>query len=271
MWVLGGYTDSTFTPRRRVDVFANEINKWTRFADADMPVGLTHAGCAAIGNNIIVAGGYPEKAGGGQTFATDAVWNFDAGTHIWSSLPKLPAPRGGGALVNLDGTLHFFGGSDGSRKDAADHWALLPGATSWISLAPIPTKRNHLGAVALNGKIYAIGGQQNQDAAEVPQAAVEIYDPASNSWSSAAPMPFGRSHIAGATVIVNDRIVVLGGEKTFNSVVNNVSAYDPARNAWEEMTPLPQPRNSGVAAYVDGILIYSTGRFATNTYRGVIS
>src|SRR5205823_4023354 len=53
MWVLGGYTDSTFTPRRRVDVFVNEFNQWTRLTDSDMPVGLTHAGCALLGTNNI--------------------------------------------------------------------------------------------------------------------------------------------------------------------------------------------------------------------------
>jgi N-acetylneuraminic acid mutarotase len=128
-----------------------------------------------------------------------------------------------------------------------------------------------MGAVALDGKIYAIGGQQNQDAAEIAQSAVEIYDPATHAWSSAASLPFGRSHIAGATVIMNGRIVVLGGETTYNSVINDVVAYDPARDAWSAMTDLPQTRNSGVAAFIDGQLIYSTGRFATTTYRGTVS
>jgi N-acetylneuraminic acid mutarotase len=128
-----------------------------------------------------------------------------------------------------------------------------------------------MGAVVLDNKIYAIGGQQNQDAAEVPQAAVEVYDPATHAWSAAASLPFGRSHIAGATVVMNGRIVVLGGETNYNVVVGDVVAYDPAANKWSAMTNLPATRNSGVAAFIGGELIYSTGRFTTTTYRGVVS
>jgi N-acetylneuraminic acid mutarotase len=199
------------------------------------------------------------------------VWSFKVDEGTWGSLPSLPAARGGGALVNLDGTLHFFGGADSARKDANTHWQFTPGATNWTTLAALPTNRNHMGAVALGGKIYAVGGQQNQDAAEIPQAALEIYDPATNQWSAGKSLPFGRSHIAGATVLVNGRIVVLGGETTFNSTVKNVSAYDPGVNDWLPMTDLPVSINSGVAAFINGELIYTTGRFATATYRGLVS
>jgi N-acetylneuraminic acid mutarotase len=275
MYVLGGYTDSTFTPTKRVDVYDPAADSWTRLTNSDMPVALSHSGCTVLGSSIVIAGGYPAKATGGQTFSTTGVWSLNIDTGIWSTLPSLPAARGGGALVNLDGTLHFFGGADSSRKDANTHWqlppTLNPGGPTWTALAPLPTNRNHMGAVVLNGKIYAVGGQQNQDAAEIPQAAVEVWDPSSGQWSSAKSLPFGRSHIAGATTIVNGRIVVLGGETTFNSTVNDVSAYDPAKDEWVAMSDLPVNINSGVAGFVDGLLIYSTGRFATKTYRGTIS
>src|SRR5439155_14446448 len=160
-----------------------------------MPVALSHSGCTILGRSIVIAGGYPAKATGGQAFSTTGVWSLNVDTGLWTTLPSLPAPRGGGGLVNLDGTLHFFGGSDSSRKDANTHWALTPGATTWTTLAPLPTNRNHMGAVALNGKIYAVGGQQNQDANEIPQPAVEVYDPNTNQWTAAKSLPFGRSHI----------------------------------------------------------------------------
>ncbi len=272
MYVFGGSLDSTFTPTRRVDVYDPAADTWTRLTNSDMPVALSHAGIAVVGRTIVIAGGYPAGAGGsGQTFSTTGVWSFKVDGGTWGSLPSLPAARGGGALVNLDGTLHFFGGADSNRKDASTHWQLTPGATNWTTLAPLPTNRNHMGAVALGGKIYAVGGQQSQDAAEIPQSALEIYDPAANQWSAGKSLPFGRSHVAGATVLVNGRIVVLGGETTFNSTVKNVSAYDPGVNDWLPMTDLPVSINSGVAAFINGELIYTTGRFATATYRGMIS
>jgi N-acetylneuraminic acid mutarotase len=271
MFVFGGYLNNTFTPTNRVDAYDPVANSWTRLSDSDMIAAVTHAGSAVLGRSVVIAGGYPVGANNaGQSFSTKVVQSYNVDTHAWTRLPDLPAARGGGALVNLNGTLHFFGGSDANRKDANTHWSLAPGAAAWATDTPLPTLRNHLGAVAYAGKIYAIGGQQGQDAAEVPQSAVEVYDPATRQWTAKAPLPFGRSHIAASTLVVDNRIVVLGGEKTFNSVVNNVSAYDPATDSWSEMTALPQTRNSGVAAYINGQLIYSTGRFATTTYRGTI-
>ena len=272
MYVFGGYLDSTFTPTNRVDVYDPATDTWTRLADSDMPVATSHSGCTVMGRNVILAGGYPRGAGGtGQTFSTTGVWSWNVDTHVWTTLPSLPAARGGGALVNLGGVLHYFGGADSSRHDANTHWYLYPNASEWKPLAPMLTNRNHMGAVVLDNKIYAIGGQQNQDAQEIPQAAVEVYDPATHAWSAAASLPFGRSHIAGATLVMNGRIVVLGGETTFNTVVSDVVAYDPATNHWTAMTSLPATRNSGVASFINGELIYSTGRFATTTYRGLVS
>ena len=48
------------------------------------------------------------------------------------------------------------------------------------------TKVN-LTAVALNGKIYAFGGYDTTT--NQPTSSTYVYDPGSNAWSSAAPMP----------------------------------------------------------------------------------
>src|SRR4029079_11617655 len=147
MYVFGGYVDTTFTPTKRVDVFdpaAPGGGSWTRLTDSDMPVGLTHAGITLLGRAVIIARGYPAKATGGQTFSTTAVNAFNLDTHQWTALPSLPASRGGGSLVNLNGILHFFGGSDVNRVDQPTHWAYNPlsaGPVAWVAKAPLLTNR----------------------------------------------------------------------------------------------------------------------------------
>ena len=271
LYVFGGYTNTTFTPTKRVDVYDPTSDTWTQISE--MPLPTTHSGCTVVGRDVYLAGGYPiQSDGSGQTFSTNQVWKFNVDSRTWTQLANLPSPRGGGGMTATDGKLHFLAGADAARIDRADHWVLdLNGGTSWTAAAPIPTLRNHLALTALNGKMYAIGGQQNQDAAEIPQSAVEIYDPATNTWSAGATMPFGRSHINAAVLIIGNRIVTLGGETTFNNSVANVSAYDPASNTWSEMSPIPTKRSSGVAAFLNGEIYYSGGLMTKNVWKGVLS
>jgi N-acetylneuraminic acid mutarotase len=127
-----------------------------------------------------------------------------------------------------------------------------------------------MGAVVLNGKIYAIGGQQHQDAAEIAQSAVQIWDPANPTvWTNGASLKLARSHIAGATFVMDGRIIVLGGETTYLNSVANDSAYDPTTNTWVDLTSLPIPRSSGCGGVIDGVLYYMTGNISTACYMGI--
>src|SRR5919204_658703 len=111
-------TSSRPRPRRS----RSATNSWQ--ALANIPQAVTHMGVANDGRYIYVAGGYPPGVGTPQAFATTAVWRYDPSANTWSAMPSLPQARGGGALVLLDGILHYFGGSDASRLDRADHWTL---------------------------------------------------------------------------------------------------------------------------------------------------
>ena len=273
MYVFGGYVDTTFTPTARVDVYDPTTDQWTRLVGAEMPLATTHSGCVVVGRDVYIAGGYPVQTDGtGQNFSTNQVWKFNVDSNAWTQLPSLPSPRGGGGMTALNGKLHFVGGADSARVDRNHHWTLdLNGGAAWAVAAPLPTLRNHLGLVALNGKVWAVGGQQGQDAAEVPQSAVEAYDPATNTWTAAAPLPFGRSHINAAIEVIGGRIVTFGGETTFNNAVANVSAYNPATNTWSELTALPSKRSSGVVGFLNGDVYYSGGLLTKNLWRGVLS
>jgi N-acetylneuraminic acid mutarotase len=269
LYLFGGYTDFSATNSTRSDYYEPATNTWHTVAA--MPTGVSHGGTATVGRNVYIAGGYTGGPGGSQTFATSQVQVYNVDTNTWSTIASLPQARGGGAMAAVGNVLHFFGGADLSRTDRSEHWAFditNPGA-GWVAKAAIPTARTHMGAVGLNGKVYAVGGQQNQDAAESPQSALQVYDPSTNAWTSLAPLPLGRSHIASATIVVNNRIVTLGGETTFQNAINNVTSYDPATNTWTELTPIPANRASGVAAFINGNYYYTTGDVTSVTYKGM--
>src|SRR5260370_13768813 len=68
--------------------------------------------------------------------------------------------------------------------------------------------RDHMAVVAVAGKIHVIGGRLAGPAERTGQH--DVYDPATNSWTSAAPLPTPRSGVAAA--LYKGMILVLGGE-----------------------------------------------------------
>lgn len=272
LYLFGGYIDKTFKPTSRGDVYDPAANRWTQIAG--LPFGVSHMGTAAVGDSIYFAGGYPATRTG-QSFTTNAVWRYDIQTNAFATdLPKLPSARGGGALVALGRALHFFGGSDAARKDAAQHWRLdldQLGA-GWVVKAPLPLATNHIAGAVVGGKIYAIGGQQNQDRAAVQRADVQVYDPATDAWTSRTPLPLARSHTTSSTFVRDGQIIVLGGLGPGNRVINRVDRYDPDTNAWAALTPLPGGRLSGVADVLgDGRIVFSTGSMTRTTWIGTFA
>src|SRR6266478_2526027 len=117
----------------------------------------------------------------------------------------------------------------------------------------MPTARTGLAAVAFNGKIYAMGGF---GVSSMVLDTVEVYDPISNSWSTATSMPTARAALAATAV--NGKICAIGG---FNGggVLNAVEVYDPSTNTWSTAAAgMPTARKGLAAADANG-LIYAVG------------
>ncbi len=127
---------------------------------------------------------------------------------------------------------------------------------TWIQGAPAPSKRTEVSAAALDGKIYVVGGFSRPSFSNVLDFAisrdVEVYDPATDVWSTTTPLPEGRHH-AGIAVLDGFLYIVGGFAKSGFSVwraVNTVYQLDPATQLWRERAPMPTARGAlGVAVH----------------------
>ena len=252
LYVFGGFYNQQIEASARVFAYNPLDNTWTRLSD--MPEKLTHAGTAVDGDEVFVAGGFLGDHPGGSV---DSVWIYNTNDDTWREGPALPAKRGGGALVKLGRTLHFFGGTlrEGGRylRDSSDHWTLLlDDPTGWNVAPPLPNPRNHTAGVALGGKVYAIGGQHLGDEETGNQKSVHVFDPATQTWAEAAPLPTPLSHTSASTLVWEGRIVVVGGVTQKSREVRTVYAYDPVEDVWESWTPLPASRQSPVGGLCRG-------------------
>ena len=116
----------------------------------------------------------------------------------------------------------------------------------------MPTARYGLAVVAANGILYAIGGENSNG----PLSIVEAYNPATDTWSTRAPIPQARSFPVGD---VSKGIVYLAGgyDESFEPQ-GVLYAYDPARDSWSAKSAMPTPRHSMTGNFLDG-LFYAVG------------
>jgi N-acetylneuraminic acid mutarotase/uncharacterized GH25 family protein len=115
------------------------------------------------------------------------VGRFDPATGKWEDFAAMPTPRSSHDAAVLASTLYVVGGwnlqegNDGQFLDTMLSLDLSAEKPEWKS-ATVPFKRRALSVATHNGKLYAIGGMQDKGG---PATTVDVYDPKSQSWSSA--------------------------------------------------------------------------------------
>jgi N-acetylneuraminic acid mutarotase len=144
------------------------------------------------------------------------------------------ASGGRGGTTGGGGT----GGSGGSTANLG----------SWELLAPMPGgARQEFNVAALKGIVYAVGAFGT--AADSKR--LEAYDPATNTWTTKASIPFSSDHPNVAATA--DKLYILGEVGAQNS-----AEYDPATNMWTMKAPVPTQRAASATAAI-GTKIYVAG------------
>lgn len=91
--------------------------------------------------------------------------------------------------------------------------------------------RKHATAAVLDGKVHVMSGQRTDSGVIAGPATnlVEVYGPASNTWSATKPMSTVRAHLALARI--DGRPLAAGGEDVNRSLAL-LESQDPATNVW---------------------------------------
>ncbi len=151
--------------------------------------------------------------------------------------------------------------------------AAPPFPVQWQGVkAPLPQGAGWTGVATLNGKIYVFGGLTGtQTESSYTLNTTQIYDTATNTWSSGAAMPTAR-YLCTASV-VNGKIYVMGGRTIDSSgaggPVNSNEAYDPATNSWSTGKVTPNAIRGHMAAVWNGKIYIFGGN--TGTYQKTVS
>ena len=137
-------------------------------------------------------------------------------------------------------------------------WADQPAwpPLKWQKAAPSPFARVESPAAVVHGKIYLFGGF-TEDLQASNQ--VDVYDPASDSWTRKKDMPTRLTHLNPAIGRKHHLVRGRFQGKHPGPVTDEVWKYDIASDAWTAGPPLPERRAGGGLAMVGRKLHYFGG------------
>lgn len=210
-----------------------------------LPTPRSEIGAAVVDGQLYVLGG---GIGAGQT-ANEVL---DLASGVWRNGTPMPIGLNHHGVATLNGRVYVFGGSDQNGRPTNTALEYDPPTNFWRALKELPTPRSSPGVVALNGVLHVVGGI---GARNTP--IVEMYDPATESWSTGPALGVARDHFVLAEY--GGRLFAIGGRiGNFSRNVDTVEILEPGATAWTFGAPMPQPR-SGFAGTVVGGTIYVTG------------
>jgi N-acetylneuraminic acid mutarotase len=172
---------------------------------------------------------------GGANYNTGTFWNtelYDPATNTWSVASNMTTPREWHTATLLpNGKVLVVGGWAGTSLASVELYD--PATNSWSAAGSLVKDRYHHSATLLpSGKVLVAGGYSESSPGATPTevASAELYDPETNTWSSAGNLTTGAvGHTA--TLLPNGKVLVAGG--LLNTYLQYSSElYDPATNTW---------------------------------------
>jgi len=225
-----------------------------------MPGPRLEAGVTAMGQRLVVAGGFDQSAAQGLRI-TNQVISFDPLIGAWSALKPAPVEWTHLNLAASGATLYILGGHEGTQLTArGEVYALDTDMTDpqWRQLRSLPPgkERGAAGVVVSPPHIFLLGGASTTGAL----ATCLDYDFTRDEWTVLPDLPAPRSHPA-AMRMTDGTLIVAGGLAALDaqSAAAEVWALPPGATAWQPRTAMPIARGGCAYGTVLGQLVCAGG------------
>jgi len=233
LFVFGGSEFALGTVSNVTRIYDIATNKWS--TGAPMPDVRAFMGSGYFNGKIYLVGGYTT---GNVDPAFAQVWEYDPAANTWNtSRRSMPLALGGAGSGVINGHLYIAGGRDINNTNYNTLYDYDIAADTWTQRANLPEGTNVPSSAVIGGQLWIVGGGnpflgsdafpragQKGDAPDTSNT-LQIYDPATNSWSTGPSMNEFRSFAAGCA-IGNTAVAVGGydGAFTLASVEVNVAS-----------------------------------------------
>jgi hypothetical protein len=258
-----------------------------------LPLARLEPGVTALGQQLVVAGGFAPSASGGLAITgeidlldTTTCADPTAASCKWtaSAFPDLPVPVHHAQIAAVGTALYALGGlgapdannnypASGAvyRLDTLDTPLAWTGPADGVAQIPAGYERGSAGVVVVAQRIYLFGGASTTSAL----ASVIYYDTSTNTWcpglagcDQAPDLPAPRSHPA-AMRRVDGTLVVAGGLSglTADTAVPDVYVLAAGATAWLPGKPMPLARGGCAYGVVTGDLACAGGEASTSALK----
>jgi hypothetical protein len=184
-----------------------------------------------LDGRILVTGG---RAAKDVSLTTTEIYDIDSGT--WSPGPEMREDRFRHTATRLpDGRILIAGGYSSTQKKTLATAEIYDPAANTFTLLPSTMsdgRMDHTATLLPNGRVLITGGWNSLKNRTV--ASVDLFDPATNSFTPAAPLPASR-HEQAAALLPNGDVLLTGGlrhEPSPDQTLNDACVY---------LTPRPLP------------------------------
>ena len=182
----------------------------------------------------------------------------NAAEDSWATMEPMPTARGGVGVAVVDDKIYAIGGIQRDINEEYDS-----ATNTWITKKSMPTARGDFAIAVFQDKIYTIGGltRSGQWTAELTDVN-ELYDPATDSWTTKTSMPIPKAGLSAD--VVDGKIYLIGGftqpaNSTIKTTSNETLVYDPITDSWTTKTPIPTATVDYATAVVDDKIYVISG------------
>lgn len=196
----------------------------------------------------------------GQAFAEGESWVYQ---------DPMTSTRPAASVVELDGKTYVIGGFE-SGTTSKKLEVYDPTDNTWTTLSSMSTARYFATAQVVDNKIYVIGGISNSSLTTTTGTyykTVEVYDPATNTWTTKASMPTAR--MGTSSVVHNNEIYVFGGMSSSATNLTKVEKYNPSTDSWTTLKSMPLGVHQPGAIVYNNLIYLFGGGYGATVYKKV--
>jgi subtilisin family serine protease len=259
IYCVGGSAAGQTTATARVFFYNPATDTATTLTSADNWPGdaagtILPGGFAVTNNKLYILGGFNINVA-----STNQIWQFDPTAAVGAKwLQRVNTPEGimYAPTAAIGGIIYVGGASDyqgGTVVDTTNSFSFDPVANTIGSIAAIPRATGETRGLNFNGNMYVMGGGR---VAPNPSTEVDVYNPGTNTWSTALPFTTPRRNFPtdtnGTTKIwlsggyASDGITPLSSMEIFMCAQGSPSPT-PTATATATHTPTATPTATATA------------------------